>query len=354
MVRIAIIGTGFGQQAQIPGFRVIEGGEVVAICSGRQERAEAVAREYDIPYAFSDYAEMLDRVRIDLVSIVTPVYLHHPMTMAALAKGCDVLCEKPLAFNMLEAREMWECATSAGVVHMIDHELRFNPTRMKIAQLLQDGYVGRVNTVHMQTVTGFRADPNRTWDWWSQKSRGGGALAAGASHLVDLLRWWVGEITMVSGQLHTFVKQRPDAQGRLQAVDVDDQCAFMAEFESGAHANVFISNVARYVTGNQIEIHGTEGGLVLDRHDRLWGMRTGQKQPAELTVPDPVAVMPGIAPNVWAQSFAHLARELVAAIQERRKPTRGATFYDGLRCQQVLDAVRRSWDERRWVEVEKI
>ena len=85
MVRIAIIGTGFGQQVQIPGFRAVEGAEVVAICSGHPERAEAAARAFDIPYAFSDYRAMLERVPLDLVSIATPVYLHRPMTLAALA-----------------------------------------------------------------------------------------------------------------------------------------------------------------------------------------------------------------------------------------------------------------------------
>lgn len=352
-VRVGIIGAGFGQSAMVPGFRLAPGAEVVAICSGRRERAEAAARAHGIALAYDDYREMLAEAQLDLVCIATPVATHAPMTLAAIASGCHVLCEKPMAMDVAEATAMLSAAERAGVVHMIDHELRFNPTRARVAELLTEGYVGQVTYASIRNVSAMRGDPQRAWDWWSDRSQGGGALGASGSHQVDMLRWWLGEVVEVSGQLATYVRQRPDPRrgGELRAVDSDDQFSFIARMASGVAAHVFVSYVAHHGGGNQIEVHGDAGSLVLDHDDRLWGRR-GAAAPEDLSVPDPLAEAPGVPASVWGRSFAHLARELVAAIVERRAPRRGATFADGLRCQQVLDAVRRSHQERRWVAVE--
>jgi predicted dehydrogenase len=351
-IRIGIIGTGFGLSTMVPGFRRIAGAELVAIGSARRERAEEAARANGIAMAFDDYRTMLAEAQLDLVCIATPVITHAPITLAAIAAGCHVLCEKPMAMDSNEASAMLQAATDAGVVHLIDHELRFNPTRAKIADLLATGYLGRVYYATIRNISGMRGDATRAWDWWSDRSQGGGALAANGSHQVDLLRWWLGEITAVSGQLNTFVTARHDpAQGgALRAVDSDDQFSFSARFANGAQAQVFVSYVAHYGGTNQVEIHGERGSLLLDHADRLWGKQVGGAV-EELTVPDPLEGALDLPNSIWARSFAHLAQELVTALREGRTPQRGATFRDGLRCQQVLDAVRRSHAEERWIAI---
>jgi predicted dehydrogenase len=100
-----------------------------------------------------------------------------------------------------EAAAMLQAAEAAGIVHMIDHELRFNPTRARVAELISSGYIGQVRYASIRNVSALRADPTREWTWWSDRSLGGGALGASGSHHVDLLRWWLGEIVAVSGQL---------------------------------------------------------------------------------------------------------------------------------------------------------
>jgi predicted dehydrogenase len=337
----------------VPGFRLAPGAELAAICSGRRERAETAARSAGIPLAFDDYREMIAIADLDLVAVATPVATHAPITIAALAAGCNVLCEKPTALNAAEAAAMLRAAEAAGVVHMIDHELRFNPTRARVAELIADGYVGRVTYAAIRSVSAMRADPARPWDWWSDRLAGGGALGASGSHQVDLLRWWLGEFVAVSGQLATYVRARPDPNrdGELREVSSDDQFSFIGRLASGATAHVFVSYVAHHGGSNQIEVHGDAGSLVIDHDDRLWGRRLGAGV-EELSVADPLEDVPGLPASIWGRSFAHLARELVAAIREVRAPQRGATFADGLRCQQVLDAVRRSHHENRWVAVE--
>jgi predicted dehydrogenase len=354
MLRIGIIGTGFGLSTMVPGFRRIAGAELVAISSARRERAEAAARANGIAMAFDDYRTMLAEAQLDLVCIATPVITHAPITLAAIAAGCHVLSEKPMAMDRDEAATMLRAARDAGVVHVIDHELRFNPTRAKIADLLATGYLGRIYYATIRSVSGMRSDPARVWDWWSDRSQGGGALAANGSHQVDLLRWWLGEIVAVSGQLNTFVTARPDPaqNGALRTVDSDDQFSFSARFANGAQAEVFVSYVAHYGGANHVEIHGERGSLLLDHGERLWGKQVDGVV-EELTVPDLLEGAADLPNSVWARSFAHLAQELVTALREGRTPQRGATFCDGLRCQQVLDAVRQSDAEERWISVQR-
>src|SRR5262245_642038 len=107
-IRIGFIGTGFARLIQIPAFQMFPEVEVVSVASGSLENAEKAARDFNIPHFTADWRETVSRDDIDLVSIVTPPYLHHEMTLAALEAGKHVLCEKPTAMNAVEARSMMD------------------------------------------------------------------------------------------------------------------------------------------------------------------------------------------------------------------------------------------------------
>ena len=113
---------------------------------------------------------------------------------------------------------------------------------------------------------------------------------------------------------------------------------------------LFATSVARHPGGLRLEIYGSEGTLIFTEADGLWGGQADHPF-EDLTVPDPHASLPGVHGYIWTTAFVGLARELVGAIAQGRPLGAGATFHDGLRTQKVLDAARRSWDERRWVEV---
>src|SRR5262249_44249226 len=185
-LKVGIIGTGFGSTVQIPAFRAHPRVEVVAVASGQPGKARKVADGFGIPHAFDAYAD-LGRAAPDLVSIPTPTYLHPPRAMAALAAGRHVLCEKPMALAVGQATEMLETAERAGVVHVIDHELRFNPNRRKVKRLIGEGFVGRPRHVLLTFVGGGRRDPSLPWGWWYDAARGGGLLGAVGAHPIDLL-----------------------------------------------------------------------------------------------------------------------------------------------------------------------
>jgi predicted dehydrogenase len=135
-------------------------------------------------------------------------------------------------------------------------------------------------------------------------------------------------------------------------VDSDDFTSLLVHFVSGAEGVICLSSVVRHEQGNRVEVYGDEGSLALDADNRLWGARVDEKGFEDLTVPDPLASADGIAANVWARSFAHLARHLIDTIRSGGKVQQGATFLDGVRTQAVLDAAKQSWDEESWVKID--
>lgn len=351
-MKVGIIGASFAKAAFLPALRHTADAEVVAIASARIESAQSAASEFDVPHAYDDWEAMLAAHDFDLVCIATPTFLHAPQTLAAIEAGAHVLCDKPTAMNADEAARMLEAAETAGRIHMIDHELRFNPNRMRIAELIADGSLGEIRHVDITNVGSTWANPasRPQNDWWSLAEKGGGRLGANGSHQVDLLRWWLGEVAWVSGAAPVMVPDRVGRDtGEPWTATADDVAYFSAEMESGTVAQVIMSGVAAHNMGNSTRIFGSEGTLTLNNDDeRLFFARAGGAF-EEITVPDANADLPGVNPGIWNVSVVSLMRELCGAIRESRPLQRGATFEDGLANQQVLDAVKMSGSERRWV-----
>lgn len=355
MIKVAIIGASFARDAYLPAFAHIEGAEVVALASGRMESARRAAEPHGIGAVYDDWQAMLAEHSPDLVCIATPTVMHAPMTLAALAGGAHVLCEKPTAMNAGEARAMLDAARAAGRLHMIDHELRFNPTRARIAQMIHGGDLGEIRHVNVSNIGASWADPasRPKGDWWSDAAMGGGRLGANGSHQVDMLRWWLGEPASVVGQALTVVPDRTDkATGEGWTATADDLSHFTLEMVSGALAQVFMSGVAAANMGNETQVFGAKGTITLSNSDeKLYFAKAGQSfDEVALDVPD--AALPGLNKGIWNVSVLGALRELCGAIADRRDLAQGATFVDGLRNQMVLDAVVASTASRRWEDLD--
>lgn len=350
-VRVGIFGTGFARHAHLPAFRHTPGAEVVAIYSSPLSDAQAAAAEINMPSVYDDWRQMIAEADLMLADVAVPPFLHSRIVMAALEAGCHVLSEKPMALNVAEAQAMYAAAQSRGVIHMVDHQLRFCPTYRRAKQLLDEGFIGRLYHARYHNLTTMRSNPDAPWTWLSDAGTGGGNLMGGASHAVDLIRWLFGEVNAVSGQLATWIEERPlPGSAEMRTVTSDDQYSIVMEMNSGAMVWLFGSSVARHPVGLRLEMVGSEGTLIISDEDDLWGARTGDEL-QELTVPDPNAMLDGVPGHVWGVSFVGAAREMVSAIREGRPLAAGATFYDGMRTQAILDATRHSWTERCWVPV---
>lgn len=353
-IRVGTIGASFAKAAYLPALSIIDDVELVAISSARLASAQATADLFNIPNVYDDWEKMINEHELDLVCIATPTIYHAPMALKALNAGAHVLCEKPMAMNQSESANMLETAESLNKIHIIGHELRFNPTRKKIKDLIESGYVGDVRHVNIVNISPSWGNPasRPEGDWWSLESMGGGRLGANGSHQIDLLRFWFGDIGAISGQVATMVPNRIGKDtGNAWTATADDQSSFLAEMQNGALCTVFMSGVARHNIGNHTQIFGSEGTIMLSNHDeKLWIAKAGDEY-EDASVSDPNAELEGINSGIWNVSFVALMQELTSAIRDDRKLTQGATFADGHQCQIAMDAVRQSSTERRWIDL---
>ncbi len=353
-IRAAVIGASFAKEAYLPALATIPDVDIVAISSARLESAKAVAERFKIDAAYDDWKVMLEESPADIVGIATPTVYHAPMALAALEAGAHVICEKPMAMNSDEAQAMLDKAEALGRVHLIGHELRFNPNRRKIHHLIKDGVIGQVRHVNIVNINASWGNPAgiASDGWLTKAEMGGGRLGANGSHQLDLLRFWLGDIGAVSGQVMTVIPNRTDKNtGEPFVVTSDDVSTFTAEFQNGAVAQVFMSGVARSNIGNHVQIFGSEGTIKLsDGEEKLWLAKAGEDF-VDVSESDPNANLPGIGKGIWNVSFVSLIQEATSAVREGRKTQWGATFADGLKTQQAMDAIRVSSQERRWVKL---
>ncbi len=355
MLNVGIIGASFARDAYLPAFAHIRGARVVALASGRLESAKAAAAPHGIAAVYDDWKKMLADHTLDLVCIATPTVMHAPMVLAAIASGAHVLCEKPTAINAGEARVMLAAARKANRLHMVDHELRFNPTRARIAELIHGGDLGDIRHVNITNIGASWADPasRPKGDWWSDATMGGGRLGANGSHQVDMLRWWLGEPTSVIGQALTVIPDRVCKNtGEAWTATADDLSHMTLEMQSGALAQVFMSGVAAANMGNETQVFGSKGTITLSNGDeKLYFAKAGESF-KDITVDDPHAKLEGLNKGIWNVSVLAALQELTAAITEDRGLKRGASFVDGLRNQMVLDAVIASTTSRKWEDLD--
>jgi predicted dehydrogenase len=350
-VGIGIIGTGFARTTQLPAFRACEGARVAAIASGHRENAEAAAREFDIPFVASDWREMVAREDVDIISIVTPPSTHAEIAIAALDAGKSVLCEKPMAMNAEETEAMRQKARASGLLALIDHEMRFLPSRRLMREMIMSGEIGRVRHAKFVFRTDSRAVADKPWSWWSDERAGGGALGAIGSHAIDALRWLLfAGVSSVSATLAAHVRERQDpSTGEPRAVTTDDEASLLLNFDDGAVTEkatgvVSISMVEAGATEHSVAVFGSEGALRVEGAGDLWQSRVGDGAWRRVST-DGAPLASGLRDGEWSRGFTVFAREIVAALRDGRTTIDGAaTFDDGHRTQLVLDAARAAHD----------
>ena len=143
-VRAAVVGLGWPGMQHLKGYTIDPRSEVIAVCDLDEKRTQEVAKEHDIPNAYTNHLEMLENKDIDAVSVCLPNFLHAPIAIDALNTGKHVLCEKPPARSAQEAREMADAAHQNSKTLMYALVQRFGGNSQKLKQLVQEGELGDV------------------------------------------------------------------------------------------------------------------------------------------------------------------------------------------------------------------
>jgi predicted dehydrogenase len=363
---------------QAPHFFPLKAGvELHTICGRDPKALESARAQLGWNNSSTDWKAVVNSPDIDIVDINTPNDSHAEIAIAAARAGKHILCEKPLAMNVAQCREMLDAVKKAKVVNMVCHNYRRIPAIAQAKKMIEEGAIGDIFHYHARYAQDWIVDPDFPLVWRLQKGvSGSGAHGDINAHIIDLGRYLVGEFKEICGLLNTFIKERPlqDQSGKgaglsakagrkLGKVTVDDMAILIGRFANGAVANL---EATRFALGRKnhisVEINGSKGSLYFDFEDmnRLkWfdNTRPADRQGfTDILVTQPGGLHPYVG-QWWPpghiigyeHTFVHTIADFVNACAAGKSIQ--PTFEDGLRNQRVLEAVEESAKSRQWVKI---
>jgi predicted dehydrogenase len=370
-VNVALIGYAFMGKAHSNAYRQVGPffsprlrPRLKVLCGRTKEKLQAAARQYGWEETATDWEAVVRRKDIDIVDVSTPGDLHAPIAIAAARAGKVVFCEKPLANTVADAEKMLAAVQKARVLHMICHNYRRAPAVTLAKQLIDAGQLGEIWHYRGTYLQDWIADPAFPLVWRLDKEKAGsGALGDIAAHSIDLARFLVGELAEVTGDLKTFISERPlpgnpRKKGR---VTVDDAATALVRFENGAIGTIEATRMAPGRKNyNRFEINGSRGSVAFDleRMNELEvylesdprGVRGFHRVLA--TDPEHPFVKAWWPPGHiigYEHTFTHTVFDLLEAMADQKQPS--PSFVDGVRNQKVLHAIEQSAKTRRWIKV---
>jgi len=242
------------------------------ICDNNEKKVKEFAANWGWESVETNWRKMVERDDVDLVDICVPNNLHYEIVMAAAQAGKIIACEKPLAMNVDEAREMTDAVEKSGEPNMVWFNYRRVPAIALAKIIVDEGRIGRVFHYRAKYLQDYTINPNVPQggdSLWRLDARVSGSGVTGdlLAHSIDLAMWLVGPISSVSAMTETFIKERKmqDEPDKVMPVTIDDACAFLARFENGALATF---ESTRYARGRKnqstFEINGEKGSVAFD------------------------------------------------------------------------------------------
>jgi len=374
-LRVGLVGYGFMGRAhsnayrQVNRFFDLETEPVLkAACARDEAKLRAFADRFGWETIETDWRRLVERQDIDAIDIGSPNNTHREIALAAAAAGKIVLCEKPLAMNGDEAREMTAAVEGAGVPNFVWFNYRRVSAISLAKQVVDEGRIGRPFHYRAQYLQDWTISPELELGGptlWRLDAEVAGAGVSGdlVAHSVDTALWLNGPLASVTGMTEIFVKERPvqGEPGRRKVVTIDDACQFMGRFANGSLA---LFESTRYARGrknyNTLELNGEWASVYFDLEDphrlqfydhgdadHLHGWRsihvTGFEHPYMKQW-----WVPGCTIG-YEHTFTNALADFLKGMEtgELAHPT----FRDALRTQLVLDAVLESARTGRWVDV---
>jgi predicted dehydrogenase len=335
-------------------------------CGRHQDSLKEFADRWGWEHTEADWKKMVNRDDVDIVDISAPQYLHYDIAMEAIKAGKHIFCEKPLALDLKQAKEMYEAAEKKGITHYINHNYRRCPAVRLARKLIDEGKVGRIFHWRGAYLQSWIADPKAPLTWHLQKElAGSGPQGDLNSHSVDLARYLVGDIKRVTGMTAQFVKERPLADeaasgtfggvskgAEMGRVTVEDAAFMTVEFANGALGSF---EATRFAPGrknyNYFEIYGSKGSIIFDL-ERMNELKFfSNDDPADAQGFRTIIATEGVHDYISAwwppghiigyeHEFVHAVVDFLKAVDTKTKIE--PNFYDGMKEMEVLEAGLRS------------
>ncbi len=375
-IKAAVIGAGFMGKVHTEGIRRLGNVEVVAAAAVSKEEAQRFGELMSIERVTDDYRELIADPEIEAVHVCTPNALHAPVSIAAMEAGKHVLCEKPLAMSAAEAEQMLDVARRTGVVHCVNHNLRYYPVLQHVRQMIARGDLGEILIVQGTYVQDWLLyDTDYNWRLDVKDSGPMRVVADIGSHWMDLIQHLTGlRITALCADMETFHKKRKRPKVAIETfagktlrpeeydeveIPTEDYGAVLLHLGERARGAYTVSQMA---VGNKnrfhIEIYGTKAGVMWNQEmpDQLWiGHRN---DPNQLIVKDPsllagpaagFADLPGGHSEGYDDTHKQVYKRFYRRIADPSAPIDFPTFEDGVWGMQLLEKIMESHRSRAWV-----
>jgi len=386
-VNVAMIGYKFMGRAHSNAYRQIrymmpaDVMPVMKLLVGRTEGSLKQAA-YDLGWQeiCTDWREAIKRPDIDVVDICTQNYAHKEIAIEAAKAGKAVICEKPLAMNFSDAKEILKAAEDAKVKNMVCFSYRGVPAVALAKRMIDKGLIGKIFHWRSAYLQDWIIDPEFPLAWRLNKAEAGsGSHGDLNAHTIDLANWMIGDIDEVSSSMKTFVTERPvqsETTGGLSAagvstgekgiVDVDDAIISLAHFKNGA---IGTFEATRFAAGRKngwyFEINGDKGSLRFD-FERMNELQYFNREDPDFAqgfrnILVTEGVHPYIEKGAWwpaghivgyEHSFTHMIHDFMQSIANNTGAN--PSFRDGAKVNAVLEAMEQSSIERSWKSVDSI
>jgi predicted dehydrogenase len=364
-LRIGALGAGnWAQHAHLPGWQRDPRAEIVVLGDTVGERARDLAGELGIPEWTDDWQQIIARPDIDVIDVVTPSHTHLELSRAAIEAGKHVLCEKPVAYDFRQTSELAGLAKRKGLKTKLGFTFRYSPGVQYAKSLIDEGFVGTPFIFNGYEQNSQWLDPRtplRQVDVDADQSvLQTSSLEGYGAPVIDIGHWWVGaDYSRVVGTMRNFIPERMVREtGRMMRMNIDDGDIFIGDYSNGAMGSIQTSfvTVGNY-PGIEARIYGEKGAIICRLIEEF-----GVAETIKIATPDAVEFKQmeipqrfypssGTPTESWRSLFyANLIKDFIDEIHDSGDRNQG-NFEDGAWVQEVINAVERSYHERRWVDL---
>lgn len=305
---------GCGRYAEltfIPAMNMMRKSKVQTVFSNSSERAKAVAEKYAIPFYTSDYDDFL-KSDIDAVYVSSANADHYKQVIKAAEAGKHILCEKPIALNSSEAGEMVRACKENNVKFAVNYVFHFHPLVKKAKEIIENDMIGKFISV----TTNFNIEIVPGNNFRHSKAGGGGALMDLGTHMIDLLRYFGGEIASICGVMDSVIYKS----------EIDDFTSAIVKFNNGGYGYFNVSFNCKKGF-NRVEILGHKGAISIEK------MIASRHSPSKLTI-----LLDGEAKKSFrkrANKQLQLLRSVQKSFLKNEEPL--VTGNDGLINMQIME-----------------
>ncbi|MBD2844205.1 Gfo/Idh/MocA family oxidoreductase [Paenibacillus sp. IB182496] len=376
MIQVGVVGTGFSASSHVEALRRLPGVVVAGVAGSSKEKSEAFAKELGIPSAYPDYRALVTDPKIQAVHNCTPNALHFEINKLALEQGKHLLSEKPLAMDPEQSGELVRLAERAQVQSAVCFNYRHYPMVAQAKELLRKGQGGKPIHVHGGYLQDWLLlDSDYSWRLDPEVNGVSRAIADIGSHWCDTVQYVLDKkIVAVCADLKTAhpVRRKPLVSaatfnplqgGKTEKVDIEseDYGSVLVHFEDDVQGVFTVSQVSAGRKNRLFfEVAARQSAIAWDQElpNRLWVGKRGEaseiwvKDP-EILAPRPAALAhyPGGHEEGWPDGLKNLCADFYGYMTDRRRRTTHATFADGHRIVELVDAILRSHRERRWIDL---